>query len=177
VKKIGIGLLGMGRIGKIHFKNILHYFENAELVAVADPLYEQGTFEKTYGNIFFSKNEEEVITHANVDAVLICSPTSAHAKSLELALSHQKHIFCEKPMDLSLETTTALAAMAETAGVKLMMGFNRRFDPDFMMARKSVAAGKIGNVQIVKITSRDPGLPPIDYIKISGCLFMDMSIN
>ncbi len=177
MKTVGIGLLGMGRIGKIHFKNILHHFENAQLVAVADPLLEKSTFEKTYGNIFFSKHEEEVIAHPDVDAVLICSPTSAHAKSLELALNSKKHIFCEKPMDLSLETTTALVESARNAGVKLMMGFNRRFDPDFMMAHKTVASGKIGNVQIVKITSRDPGLPPIDYIRNSGGLFMDMAIH
>jgi myo-inositol 2-dehydrogenase/D-chiro-inositol 1-dehydrogenase len=115
--------------------------------------------------------------HPEVDAVLICSPTSAHARSLQLALAHKKHIFCEKPMDLSLETTTALAALASQTDVKLMMGFNRRFDPDFMKARATVAEGKVGNVQIVKITSRDPGLPPIDYIRNSGGLFMDMAIH
>ncbi len=177
MKTIGIGLLGLGRIGKIHFKNIIHYFGQAAIVAVADPMQEQAAFQKAYGNIFFSKNEEDVIAHPDVDAVLICSPTSAHAKSLQLAMAHKKHIFCEKPMDLSLETTAALTELSIKSGVKLMMGFNRRFDPDFMKARETVAAGKVGKVQIVKITSRDPGLPPIDYIRNSGGLFMDMAIH
>ena len=177
MKTIGIGLLGLGRIGKIHFRNILHYFDQARIVAVADPLYSKTSFEETYGNIFFSKNEEEVISHPDVDAVLICSPTSAHAKSLQLAMLHKKHIFCEKPMDLSLQTTVELTEMARETQVKLMMGFNRRFDPDFMKARETVVAGKVGKVQIIKITSRDPGLPPIDYIKNSGGLFMDMAIH
>lgn len=177
MKTIGIGLLGLGRIGKIHFRNILHYFDQARIVAVADPLYNKPSFEETYGNIFFSKNEEEVISHPDVEAVLICSPTSAHAKSLQLAMLNKKHIFCEKPMDLSLQTTVQLTEMARDTQVKLMMGFNRRFDPDFMKARETVVAGKVGKVQIVKITSRDPGLPPIDYIKNSGGLFMDMAIH
>ena len=177
MKQIGIGLLGFGRIGKIHFRNIMHYFSNAKMVAVADPQVAAADFTGQYNNVFFSNNEEDVIHHPDVDAVLICSPTSAHAKSLELALAAGKHIFCEKPMDLSLETTTALASIAAQSDVKLMMGFNRRFDPDFMKARETVRDGKVGNVQIVKITSRDPGLPPIDYIKNSGGLFMDMAIH
>ena len=177
MKTIGIGLLGLGRIGKIHFKNISHYFPEARIVAVADPMHDAESFGREFGNIFFSKNEADVIDHPAVDAVLICSPTSAHAHSLTLALHRKKHIFCEKPMDLSLETTASLAALAKDTPVKLMIGFNRRFDPDFMKARETVAAGKVGNVQVVKITSRDPGLPPIDYIKNSGGLFMDMAIH
>jgi myo-inositol 2-dehydrogenase/D-chiro-inositol 1-dehydrogenase len=177
VSTIGIGLLGLGRIGKIHFRNIMHYFDRARIVAVADPLYNKNSFEETYGKIFFSKSEEEVIAHPDVEAVLICSPTSAHAKSLQLAMAHKKHIFCEKPMDLSLKTTALLTNLSINSGVKLMMGFNRRFDPDFMKARETVVAGKVGKVQIVKITSRDPGLPPIDYIRNSGGLFMDMAIH
>ncbi|HSK14086.1 MAG TPA: inositol 2-dehydrogenase [Phnomibacter sp.] len=177
MKTIGIGLLGLGRIGKIHFKNIMHYFDQARIVAVADPLYDMNALGNGFGNIYFSKEEEDVIAHPDVDAVLICSSTSAHAHSLQLALKHKKHIFCEKPMDLSLATTTELAALAADTPVKLMIGFNRRFDPDFMKARETVASGKVGNVQIVKITSRDPGLPPRDYIKHSGGLFMDMAIH
>jgi myo-inositol 2-dehydrogenase/D-chiro-inositol 1-dehydrogenase len=177
VSTIGIGLLGLGRIGKIHFRNIMHYFDQARIVAVADPLYNKISFEETYGKIFFSKSEEEIITHPDVEAVLICSPTSAHANSLRLAMAHKKHIFCEKPMDLSLKTTAILTDLSINSGVKLMMGFNRRFDPDFMKARETVVAGKVGKVQIVKITSRDPGLPPIDYIRNSGGLFMDMAIH
>jgi myo-inositol 2-dehydrogenase/D-chiro-inositol 1-dehydrogenase len=112
-----------------------------------------------------------------VEAVLICTPTSSHAPMIELALKSGKHIFCEKPVDLSLERTKALVDMANQFNVKLMLGFNRRFDPDFLQARRSIQAGRIGDIQIIKITSRDPGLPPLDYIKNSGGLFMDMAIH
>ena len=133
--------------------------------------------QKNIVRLFFQKMRNEVIALPDVDAILICTPTSSHADLIEQGIKNGKHIFCEKPMDLSLERTASLSEMAQDAGVKLMLGFNRRFDPDFMQAYKSVRAGAIGDVQIVKITSRDPGLPPIDYIKNSGGLFMDMAIH
>ena len=176
MKQINIALLGMGRIGKIHFKNIEQHFPGVNIIAVADPLYD-ASLAKKYSKIIFSKNAHEVIALPDVDAILICTPTSSHAELIEQGIKNGKHIFCEKPMDLSLERTASLSEMAEDVGVKLMLGFNRRFDPDFMQAYKSVRAGAIGDVQIVKITSRDPGLPPIDYIKNSGGLFMDMAIH
>ena len=176
MKPINIALLGMGRIGKIHFKNIEQHFAGANIIAVADPLYDT-SIAKKYSNIIFSKNTHEVIALPDVHAILICTPTSSHADLIEKGIQNGKHIFCEKPMDLSLERTASLSEMAGDAGVKLMLGFNRRFDPDFMQAYKSVRAGTIGDVQIVKITSRDPGLPSIDYIKNSGGLFMDMAIH
>lgn len=177
MEQVNIALLGMGRIGKIHFKDIEQHFSNAKILAVADPLYDESFFKKEYGDIFFSKNSSDVISRPDIDAVLICTPTSSHADLIAKAIQNGKHIFCEKPMDLSLERTAALSEMADDTGVKLMLGFNRRFDPDFMEAYKSVREGRIGDIQIVKITSRDPGLPPVDYIKNSGGLFMDMAIH
>ncbi|MBO9661139.1 MAG: inositol 2-dehydrogenase [Chitinophagaceae bacterium] len=175
MKKINIALLGLGRIGKIHFRNIEQYFPVATVTAVADPLG-GGAFGEQNKHVFFSTDPYEVIGRSDVDAVLICTPTSSHAELIEEAIRHKKHIFCEKPMDLSLERTEALTEMAK-GQVKLMIGFNRRFDPDFMQAYHSVRGGRIGDVQVVKITSRDPGLPPIDYIRNSGGLFMDMAIH
>ena len=177
MQQIKIALLGIGRIGKIHFRNINQYFSNTSIVAVADPQYDHDSFKKEFGNVFFTKNPEEAIAHADVNAVLVCTPTSSHATLVEAAARTGKHIFCEKPLDLSLERTAAIAKFVKDANVKLMLGFNRRFDPDFMQARKAIKEGRIGNVQIVKITSRDPGLPPIEYIKNSGGLFMDMAIH
>ena len=176
MKQVKIALIGMGRIGKIHFKNIQHQLPGAEIVAVADPCYDK-TFTEKYNHITFSESADDIIVLPQVDAVLICTPTSSHAHLIEKGIQNGKHIFCEKPMDLSLEKTTTLSDMAIEAGVKLMLGFNRRFDPDFMQANQSVRDGKIGDVQIVKITSRDPGPPPIEYIKHSGGLFMDMAIH
>ncbi len=177
MKEVRIALLGLGRIGKIHFRNISQYFSNAAIVAVADPEYDEVTFKKQFGNVFFTQHAAEAIALPEVDAVLICTPTSSHADLLTQAANSGKHIFCEKPMDLSLERSEALAELVKARNVKLMLGFNRRFDPDFMKARKNVMEGKTGATQIVKITSRDPGLPSIDYLKNSGGLFMDMAIH
>lgn len=176
MKKVNIAIFGVGRIGKIHLKNLLR-FPGVNVVAVADTHYPADEFKKEFKDVFFSSNPEEVLALPSVEAVLICTPTSSHAAMIELALQSGKHIFCEKPVDLSLERTKALVDMANQSGVKLMLGFNRRFDPDFLQARKSIQAGRIGDIQIIKITSRDPGLPPLDYIKNSGGLFMDMAIH
>jgi myo-inositol 2-dehydrogenase/D-chiro-inositol 1-dehydrogenase len=177
MKHVKIALLGIGRIGKIHFRNINQFFPGATIVAVADPRYDAKEFKDEFGDVYFTNNAEEALAIPGVDAVLICTPTSSHADLLTLAAHAGKHIFCEKPMDLSLDRTLALAELVRKMKVKLMLGFNRRFDPDFMQARKSIREGKIGTVQIVKITSRDPGLPPIDYLRNSGGLFMDMAIH
>ncbi len=177
MKQLNVALLGMGRIGKIHYKNINQYFPEVRIVAVADLQNDLPGKAGANGASHFCRDAEEAILFPGVEAVLICTPTTSHADLIELAAKNGKHIFCEKPMDLSLERTAYLAAEVKKAGVKMMLGFNRRFDPDFMQARQSVREGKIGAVQIVKITSRDPGLPPIDYIKNSGGLFMDMAIH
>ncbi len=177
MKKINIAILGIGRIGKIHLNNLTRHFPQVEVVAVADPQIEAEKFKQEFPQIIFSTQAEEVLNLPQVDAVAICTPTSSHAKLIDLCIQHGKHIFCEKPVDLSLSRTAELVQKANTAGIKMMLGFNRRFDPDFLQARKSVLAGRIGKIQIVKITSRDPGLPPLDYIKNSGGLFMDMAIH
>jgi myo-inositol 2-dehydrogenase/D-chiro-inositol 1-dehydrogenase len=176
MKKVNIAIFGVGRIGKIHLKNLLR-FPGVSVVAVADTHYPAEEFKKEFKDVFFSSNPDEVLAMPEVEAVLICTPTSSHAPMIELALESGKHIFCEKPVDLSLERTKALVDMANQSSVKLMLGFNRRFDPDFLQARRSIQAGRIGDIQIIKITSRDPGLPPLDYIKNSGGLFMDMAIH
>jgi myo-inositol 2-dehydrogenase / D-chiro-inositol 1-dehydrogenase len=177
MKKIKIALLGIGRIGKIHFDTIRQYIPEAEVVAVSAARRTKEEFAKEYGTIFFTNNAEEAIKYPGVDAVLICTSTSTHAALLELCIAEGKHVFCEKPMDLSLERTTALTRLIEKYPKKVMLAFNRRFDPDMMHAKKSVAEGKVGNVQLVKITSRDPGLPSADFLKTSGGLFLDMVIH
>lgn len=177
MKQAKIALLGLGRIGKIHFKNIAQHFQNARIVAIADPLINEDEFPNNGFNPIVFKDPAEAIKLREVDAVLICTPTSSHADLIEKAIKNGKHIFCEKPMDLSLERTLNLTRKIKDSGLKVMLGFNRRFDPDFMMAHDSVQKGKVGDIQIVKITSRDPGLPPVDYIKNSGGLFMDMAIH
>ena len=109
--------------------------------------------------------------------MIICSPTDTHADYVIKAANAGKHIFCEKPLDLSLEKVAITLDVVEKSGVKLMLGFNRRFDPNFLKIKSMVDAGQVGDPQILKITSRDPGPPPVSYIRVSGGLFMDMAIH
>lgn len=175
--QINIAVIGLGRMGKIHLKNLLQAIPHANVVVVADPVYPEETFKKEYPGLNFIKDAEEAITSTEVDAVVIATPTSTHASLVEQCITNDKHVFCEKPLDLSLEITKTLLQKAENAAISLMIGFNRRFDPDFMQARKSISEGKIGNPQIVKITNRDPALPNIEFVKTSGGMFMDFTIH
>jgi len=120
---------------------------------------------------------EEILADKSIHAVLICTPTDMHADQIELAAKAGKAIFCEKPVDLSAERVRACLKTVEATKAKLMIGFNRRFDTNFAAAKASIAAGDIGTVELVKIVSRDPGPPPLDYIKRSGGLFRDRRIH
>jgi len=170
MKKINVGIIGLGRIGKIHFENLKRNIPNVTIAAVSDPLVK-------YDNGIPSCSPEELIAMKGIDAVIICSPTDTHATYIELAAKAGKHIFCEKPHDLSLNRVLETLAVVEKSGVKLMLGFNRRFDPNFLKIRNLVKSGRVGDPHVLKITSRDPGPPPITYLKSSGGMFLDMSIH
>ncbi|MCO5284809.1 MAG: inositol 2-dehydrogenase [Chitinophagaceae bacterium] len=172
-----IALIGLGRMGKIHLRHLYQAIPDAVLVAVSDRFYERDKFVEEYPGIAFSNDSDEVLAQPEIDAVVICTPTSTHAELIEKALEAGKHIFCEKPLDLSLSVTIDLLKKAEKRGVKLMIGFNRRFDPDFSKARDSVTKNVIGDIQVIKITNRDPDLPPVGFIEHSGGMFMDFSIH
>lgn len=172
---VRFGLLGAGRIGKVHAKAVSGNAE-ARLVAVADAFpAAAGAIASAYGCEI--RTVEAIETAKDIDAVVICTPTDTHADLIERFARAGKAIFCEKPIDLYADRVRAcLKVVAETGG-KLMVGFNRRFDPHFAAVRKAIDAGKIGDVEMVTITSRDPGAPPIDYIKRSGGIFRDMTIH
>lgn len=176
MKKIKVGVAGAGRIGKIHIENILERFPRVELVLVADQSAEAETYIKGKG-LNYASGFDAIIQNSEIEAVIICSPTDTHANFIEQAAKAGKHIFCEKPLDLSLDQVVKTLQVVEESKVKLMLGFNRRFDPNFLKIKSMVAEGKIGDPQILKITSRDPGPPPVSYIKVSGGLFMDMAIH
>jgi myo-inositol 2-dehydrogenase/D-chiro-inositol 1-dehydrogenase len=125
----------------------------------------------------FVQNFDDLLATPGLDAVVICSPTDTHAGYVIKAAQAGKQIFCEKPLDLSLERVREVLKIVDTTGVKLMLGFNRRFDPEFKKIRQLVLNDSVGDVQIVKITSRDPGPPPVSYIKVSGGMFLDMTIH
>lgn len=172
---VRFGLLGAGRIGKVHAKAISGD-ANATLVAVADAMAPAAeAVAAQYGCDV--RTIEAIETAKDIDAVVICTPTNTHADLIERFARAGKAIFCEKPVDLSLERVRACLKVVDQTKAKLMVGFNRRFDPHFKAVRDAIAAGKIGKVEMVTITSRDPGAPPISYIKVSGGIFRDMTIH
>ena len=172
---VRFGLLGAGRIGKVHARAISGNAD-ATLVAVADAMAPAAAaIAAEYGCAV--RTIEQILAASDIDAVIICTPTDTHADLIERFARAGKAIFCEKPVDLSLSRVKACLKVAAESQAKLMVGFNRRFDPHFAAVRAVIDAGRIGNVEMVTITSRDPGAPPAAYIKVSGGIFRDMTIH
>lgn len=172
---VNVALLGAGRIGKVHAKAI-DATAGAKLVAVADAFPESAetlaaAYDARVGSI------DEIAAAGDVDAVVICTPTDTHADLIEQFAHAGKAVFCEKPIDLSLDRVKACLKTVEDLDATLMMGFNRRFDPHFSAVRAAIDEGRIGDVEMVQITSRDPGAPPPSYIQVSGGIFRDMTIH
>ena len=170
-----LGLLGAGRIGKVHAKAISAN-AGARLVAVADAFPAAATaLADHYGCEV--RSIAAILAAKDIDAVVICTPTDTHAELIEKFARAGKAIFCEKPIDLSLARVKACLKVVRDSKAVLMVGFNRRFDPHFSAVRAAIDAGTIGAVEMVTIISRDPGAPPYDYITRSGGIFRDMTIH
>ncbi len=175
---VRIGVLGVGRIGRMHVRNLTAHVPEARVVAVADIVEEAARQVAAEHGIPDAYGDPRyVIERPDVDAVFICTSTDTHAALIEQAAQAGKHIFCEKPLDLDVERIRQVLRVVDEAGVKLQVGFQRRFDPSFRRARDLIAAGKIGEPHILRITSRDPAPPPLAYIKVSGGIFLDMTIH
>jgi myo-inositol 2-dehydrogenase/D-chiro-inositol 1-dehydrogenase len=174
MRAITAGILGAGRIGKIHANNLMA-MTGVRLKAIADPYVDFK--EWPGGAIVTSKDPEAVLKDAEIEAVLVCSPTPSHAEFTEAAARAGKHVFCEKPIALDPERVRETLKVVERSGVKLQVGFNRRFDPTFARVRRAVVDGEIGDVQLVRITARDPAPPPAEYVQASGGMFLDMTIH
>lgn len=174
-RKLRIGLLGAGRIGRIHGGNIAAH-GRVRLAAIADasPVAAKDLAEATSARV---TSVDEILDSPDMDAVVICTPTDTHAGLIERAARAGKAIFCEKPVSLDAERTRACLNVVEEVGAKLMIGFNRRFDPSFFALRRRIGEGEIGDIEIVTILSRDPSPPPPDYLPRSGGLFRDMMIH
>jgi myo-inositol 2-dehydrogenase/D-chiro-inositol 1-dehydrogenase len=172
---IRFGLLGAGRIGKVHAKAVTGDAQ-AKLVAVADamPAAAQAIADQYVCDV---RTIEAIEAAKDIDAVVICTPTDTHADLIERFVKAGKAVFCEKPIDLSLARVKACLEVVRAHKGTLMVGFNRRFDPHFRAVRAEIDKGTIGDVEMVVITSRDPGAPPVDYIKRSGGIFRDMTIH
>jgi myo-inositol 2-dehydrogenase/D-chiro-inositol 1-dehydrogenase len=178
VDKIRLGIIGLGRIGKIHMENLWRR-PDVELVAASDPFLTAETerWAAGLGVRRLEKDSAAIVGDPDIDAVLICSPTDTHASLIAQAAACGKHIFCEKPVSLDVRETAKALEKVKQAGVKLQIGFNRRFDRNFRRIREHVLLGTIGTPHLVKITSRDPAPPSEAYIASSGGLFMDMMIH
>ncbi|MDR0885500.1 MAG: inositol 2-dehydrogenase [Clostridiales Family XIII bacterium] len=178
-KSVRIGLLGAGRIGKLHGENLVYAVPNATLAAVADPFLNDDTraWAANLGVENCYDDPEKIFSDDSIDAVWICSSTSTHADFIKQAAKAGKHAFCEKPIDTDLAVIEEAIAAVEEAGVKLQVGFVRRFDHNHKKVRDTVASGKLGAPHIIKVTSRDPDHQPMEYIKVSGGIFLDMTIH
>ena len=170
-----IALLGAGRIGKVHAKAIAED-KRARLVAVADAMAPAAAAiaEATGAAVM---TIDAIEADGRIDAVIICTPTNTHADLIERFARAGKAVFCEKPVDLDVARARACADVVREVGGRVMLGFNRRFDPHFLAVRKAIDDGRIGDVEMVTIVSRDPGPPPAEYIKVSGGMFRDMTIH
>ncbi|MER2509347.1 inositol 2-dehydrogenase [Amaricoccus sp.] len=172
---VRFALLGAGRIGKAHARAVSGN-PDATLVAVTDALPDAAAaLAAQYGAEV--RGLDAIEASGDIDAVLICTPTDTHADLIQRFARAGKAIFCEKPVDLSLSRVQQTLKVVKETGATLMVGFNRRFDPDFRAVKDAIDAGRVGKVEMVSITSRDPGAPPVSYIARSGGLFRDMTIH
>lgn len=172
------GVIGAGRIGKIHAENLATRIPGVNVVAIADVdrTAAQDLATRLHVPAAFD-DYHTILTDPAIHAVAICSSTDTHATILIEAARAGKHIFCEKPIDHDLAKIDAALQAVKKASVKLQIGFNRRFDPNFRKVHTMIAEGKIGTPQIIRITSRDPAPPPLSYVKVSGGMFLDMTIH
>jgi len=174
---VNIGVIGAGRIGRVHAEHLATRIPAARLAAVADINPTAAAELAARLGVPAYTDPRYLFDDPDITAVAICSNTDTHARLIMEAAQAGKHIFCEKPIDLDLARIDEALRAVAAAGVKLMVGFNRRFDPSFRKARELVANGAIGTVHVLRITSRDPAPPPLAYVRVSGGLFLDMTIH
>lgn len=178
MKQLNIGIIGAGRIGKVHMQSITYNVPTARVLGITD-VFKDGLQELAdkYGIPKIYESYKDMLADEEIDAVLVCSSTDTHADISIEAAKAGKHIFCEKPVDLTPEKVQAVIDAVAQAGVKLQVGFNRRFDHNFAHVRALINEGKVGDLELIKITSRDPEPPPAEYAAVSGGMFLDMTIH
>ena len=176
--KIGVGVIGTGRIGKLHIQHLSQNIPDAELIAICSLDTETAqTLTEQFNIPQITSDYPTLLSNSQIDAVIVASSTDTHVEICQAAAEAGKHIFCEKPIALDLKQIDETLAIVEKAEVKFQVGFNRRFDTNFMRVREAVTSGEIGEPHILRITSRDPAPPPIEYVKLSGGIFLDMTIH
>ncbi|OOF75657.1 inositol 2-dehydrogenase [Rodentibacter caecimuris] len=176
---IKVGIIGAGRIGRVHSESITKYVKGAEVKAISDVKITEEliNWAKEMGIPNIYEDYKQILQDPEIDAVLVCSSTNTHAPISIEAAQAGKHIFCEKPIDADINRIKDVLYEVEKAGVKFQVGFNRRFDHNFKAIKMRVENGDIGEPHLIRITSRDPAAPPIEYVKVSGGMFFDMTIH
>ncbi len=175
---LNLGLIGAGRIGNVHATSVAYRIPGAQISVVAD--IDEAAARRCAGRVNIPRTVTDyraLLDDPAIDAVLICAPTNLHTQMIVDAAAAGKHIFCEKPIDFELAKVDSAVAAAEQAGVKLQIGFNRRFDANHLRVRQAVQEGVIGTPHLLHIISRDPALPPPAYIPSSGGILLDMTIH
>ncbi len=177
-KQVPVGIIGAGRIGRVHAEHLAFRIPQARLVAIADVSRDAAEACATANQVdAVHQDYRAILADDAVVAVVICSSTKSHAAIIAEAAAAGKHIFCEKPIDIDLANVDKALEAVRTAGVKLQVGFNRRFDPNFTRIHQAVSCGEIGEPHLLHIISRDPAPPPMNYLSDSGGLFLDMTIH
>jgi len=176
MKPVTFGIIGAGRIGKLHADNLLSRVDGARLKAITDPFLDED-WAASRNIPLTGKDHRILLDDPEIDAILIGSPSAEHAPQMIECAEAGKHIFCEKPIALDPEIIRNALAEVDKSGVKLQVGFNRRFDPNFAAVQQQVASGALGDPHIIRITSRDPAPPPAEYVAGSGGMFLDMTIH
>ena len=176
---ISLGIIGAGRIGKVHAQSIMNHITSARLKTIADPFMNEETEASLHalGVSDCTKDYKKILNDPEIDAVLICSSTNTHADISLEAIAAGKHVFCEKPVSQDIAKIREVMEKLKETKLKYQVGFNRRFDHNFEAVRAAVANGDVGDVHIVRITSRDPAPPPPEYAAVSGGMFLDMTIH
>ncbi len=174
---VRIGLVGCGRIGRMHAELIAGRVAGVELGAVFDVDDEAAARVSAELGVRRAASAAEAIGADDIDAAAICSSTDTHVELMEAAAAAGKPIFVEKPVSLDLAALDRAASACAEAKVAVQVGFNRRFDPSHRRVRDRVATGDAGEVHLVRISSRDPAPPPVEYLKVSGGIFLDMTVH
>ncbi len=178
MKTYNVGIIGTGRIGKVHAQSITGLIPNVKIKAVMDVnLDGVREWADSMGIQDVYSDYNDLLADPEIDAVLVCSSTDTHAEISIAAAKAGKHIFCEKPIDYDLGRIQKVLETVKETGVKFQVGFNRRFDHNFARINQVTKDGTIGEPHIIKITSRDPEPPPVSYVKVSGGIFLDMAIH
>lgn len=176
---VTLGIIGAGRIGKVHTESICNYVRNARIKTVADPFMNDNTaaWLRSMGVENTATDYHDILNDPEIDAVLICSSTNTHSPISLEAIAAGKHVFCEKPIDHDLSKIKQVVEALKGSNIKYQVGFNRRHDHNFAAVKQAILDGKVGDVHIIKITSRDPEPPSAEYAAVSGGMFLDMTIH